>query len=197
VKTNQLGATQWSMDYGFDQSGSNYLNKTNSVIQHGGCYVMTGFVETQFDTSLYLIKANHIGETGCKESETPLQADPDTDTPVINDLSLNVSNFIPDISGLSLTFFSPVASVYTFCETLTGYDRQVERNGVFPNPVKDFLHVTGFSDAARYRLENALGMKIGSGSHTVIDFRSYPSGIYFLMIVDGETCKTYKVLRTE
>jgi hypothetical protein len=158
---------------------------------------MTGFVETQYDTSLYLIKANHLGETGCKESETPAQAEPDTDNPVINDLSMNVTSFVPVITGVSLTFASPVPSVYTFCETPTGYDSKVEAHCIYPNPVKDFLQINGFSDAAGYRLENVFGTKVGSGSNKVIDFRSLPPGIYFLTIVDGERCKTFKVLRTE
>jgi hypothetical protein len=197
VKTNQLGATQWSMDYGFDQSGSNYLNKTNSFIQQGGCYVMTGFVETQYDTSLYLIKANHLGETGCKESETPLQADPDTDTPMINDLTLNVSSFVPDISFLPLTSFSPMPSIYTFCDTPTGYDQLVQVQGVYPNPVRDFLQLKGFSDSAGYRLVDALGNRVGSGNKKAIDFRLFSAGIYFLTIYDGETCTTYKVIKTQ
>jgi hypothetical protein len=197
MKTNQLGATEWSMDYGFDQSGSNYLNKTNSFIQHGGCYVMTGFVETQYDTSLYLVKANHLGETGCKESETPLQADPDTDAPVINDLTLNSTPFVPAINNLTLTYLSPGPSVYTYCETPTGYDRRVGSHGVYPNPVKDFLQISGFSDSSGYRLENAFGMKIGSGSDKLVDFRKYPPGIYFLTIIDGDACTTLKVIRSE
>jgi hypothetical protein len=197
VKTNQLGATQWTMDYGFDQSGSNYLNKTNSFIQHGGCYVMTGFVETQYDTSLYLIKANHLGETGCKESETPAQGEPDTDNPVINDLSLVVTPFVPDFNTLPLTPFCPVPSVYTYCETPTGYTRQVEVKGIYPNPVKDFIQITGFSDLSGYRLADALGNLLLSGNAKVVDLRPYRAGIYFLTICERDTCSTFKVIKTQ
>jgi hypothetical protein len=196
VKTNQLGATEWSKVYGFDGTGSSYLNQTKAIIQHGGSYIMTGFIETQYDTSLYLIKANHLGETGCKESEPSLHAEPNTDDPVINDLTLNVTPFVPDITGLLLTSFSPVPSVYTYCETPTGYYQPVEVPGVYPNPVKDFLQLTGFSDSAAYRLLDVLGNKVGSGNKKVIDFRLFPSGVYFLTIYDGETCTTFQVIKT-
>jgi hypothetical protein len=168
-----------------------------SFIQQGGSYIMTGFVETQYDTSLYLIKANHLGETGCKESETPYQAGAHTDTPVINDLSLSVTPFVPDISTIPLTTFSPGPSIYTYCETPTGYDQQAEGYGVYPNPVKDFLQLTGFSDSTNYRLADALGNMVGSGHEKVIDFRSYQSGVYFLTIYDNEACSTFKVIKVD
>jgi Secretion system C-terminal sorting domain len=197
VKTNQLGATEWSKVYGWDQSGDSYQNQINAFIQQGGSYVMTGFVETQYDTSLYLIKANHLGETGCKETETPAQAEPHTNTPVINDLSLNVTPFVPDISVLPITSFSPGPSVYIYCETPTYYDQQVQMHGVYPNPVKDYLQLTGFSDSPGYRLSDALGKQVGSGNNKVIDFRSYQSGVYFLTIYDNEACSTFKVLKID
>jgi hypothetical protein len=116
---------------------------------------------------------------------------------VINDLALNVTAFVPDISVLPLTSFSPGPSVYTYCETPTGNRQTVEMHGVYPNPVKDFLQLTGFSGSSGYRLVDALGNMILSGNKKVIDFRLFQAGVYFLTIYDGETCATYKVIKAQ
>jgi len=195
VKTDQLGATSWSKVYGFDQSGGNYLNQAKSFIQHGSSFVMTGFVETQYDTALYLFKTNYKGESGCKESEPGLQAAPNAETPAVNNLSLSVTSIVPGISVLPLASFSPGPSQYTWCETPTGYATPAAVHGAYPNPVEDFLHLTGFSEASGYRLTDSRGNQVGAGHETLVDFRPFRAGVYFLTAWDRGSCITYKIIR--
>lgn len=193
-KTDQLGATQWSKIYGWDQSGFSYSNQINSMVQQGNSFVMTGFVETQYDTSLYLIKANDVGETGCKETEAPLHADPNMDTPVVNDLLLTATTQIADLTDLTLTTMTPAPSKYTYCETTTGYKQPAAVHAIQPNPVKDFLQLTGFSYKVIFTIADALGHNVANGFGPLIDFSPYRPGVYFLTCCDMGSRYTYKVI---
>ncbi len=195
VKTDQVGATSWSKVYGFDPSGIAYLNQAKAFVQHGSSYVMTGYIETQSDTALYLVKANQMGVSGCLESEPASHANPTTENPAVSDLVLNVTPVVPDISIFPVTCFSPALSVNSYCETPTGYPQPAAMQGVYPNPVKDFLHLTGLSQPSGYRLYDIHGNLVGSGHETRIDFRPYEAGIYFLTAYDHGTCYTYKIIR--
>jgi len=70
---------------------------------------------------------------------------------------------------------------------------------VFQNPAKDFLHISGNSNA-EYKVYNLIGSELQKGSlkegeMTKIDLQTLPAGLYMLTITKGNQTRSIKVIK--
>lgn len=195
IKTTELGEPDWSRVYGTSYIGSTSSeNVSYSVLQDGNSFVLTGFIQTSYDTSLFLIKTNNLGESGCYFTNTPY-CSPGINNPTINLLNLNAVPVNTTIDNLPLTVTSANASIYVYCNIPTGVKKLMDNISVFPNPVNDYINLQGFSQKAKYQFTNSLGDMLETGQGQVIDVRSYKPGLYFLKICDEGFSRSFKIIR--
>ena len=194
IKTTELGEPDWSRVYGTSNIGSGGLNNvSHSLLQDGTSFLLTGYIETTYDTSLFFVKTNNLGESGCFFTDTPY-CNPGTDNPTINSLNFTTTPVNTTISDLPLTVSPANASMYVYCDIPTGVKGTEDNISVFPNPVSDYIHLQGVSQQATYQLINSLGDILETGWSHVIDVRYYQPGIYFLRINDKGICHSYKII---
>ena len=66
---------------------------------------------------------------------------------------------------------------------------------IFPNPSKDFIHVTGLRKTENYEIFDSVGKKIKKGitsKNKSIHIESFSTGNYFLKLGDGKTIRFIK-----
>lgn len=92
------------------------------------------------------------------------------------------------VSGMSSFDFS----------TLSVKKNELSSLAVYPNPVKDIIHITNTNvNLVKAELHNLNGQLVLSKENnlTAINVNSLPSGIYMLKIYSEKTQKTIKILK--
>jgi len=89
------------------------------------------------------------------------------------------------------------ASIVTECTGLS--ENEGLAVDVFQNPAKDFLHISGNSNA-EYKVYNLIGSELQKGSlkegeMTKIDLQTLPAGLYMLTITKGNQTRSIKVIK--
>lgn len=78
----------------------------------------------------------------------------------------------------------------------TGMDenRLSDRIQLFPNPSNAFVHIQALENLS-YSVYSAKGSLLYSGNQEPIDLRTYPDGLYFLKVFDGDEIAVKKIIK--
>jgi hypothetical protein len=70
---------------------------------------------------------------------------------------------------------------------------------VYPNPVKDKLHIRGKAESVTWKLFDSTGRTWGagtfSGTEQTVDFNAYPAGYYLLQVTSPEGTQLFKLVK--
>ena len=82
-------------------------------------------------------------------------------------------------------------------ELLSTNQNQFNNIGIYPNPCVDIINVNGNFENATYRIYSVDGKFIQKDimSNREIKIEHVPSGLYFLVITEKNTEKTFKILK--
>lgn len=94
--------------------------------------------------------------------------------------------------------FTPISTPDALNEIITGIEHEQWSFSVYPNPVKDGLHVESPAILEQGQLTDSFGRIIESVSNVYehrFSLSNYPQGIYILRLKSGNRLKTVKIIR--
>jgi hypothetical protein len=69
------------------------------------------------------------------------------------------------------------------------------RFDLYPNPVKDVLHVSG-RQSVRVEIFDLAGRRIGTSVGDSANFQAFPAGIYLVRVTGGQSSQTFKISKS-
>ena len=83
-------------------------------------------------------------------------------------------------------------------DTLSTTDQQLYQFGIYPNPVKDVLHITtklANYSAAIYSMDGKLIKTCKASANHTLDYSDLAPGLYILKLSQRETLQTFKIIK--
>ena len=83
-------------------------------------------------------------------------------------------------------------------DTLSTTDQQLYQFGIYPNPVKDVLHITTYLtnySATIYAMDGKLIKTSKASANHILDYSDLAPGLYILKLSQRETLQTFKIIK--
>jgi hypothetical protein len=192
IRIDSAGNIMWSKMYG----RTLYQNYKNTVQQTSdGGFFVTGenLSNDNLVTSLYLIKTDENGNSGCNEKEvTAAMGFPPTQTSSPAIIQTNVLfHIVYDPVGIT-----NVSTVTDICLTQGVSEIQnMQEMCIYPNPTTNHFTINSSIKNGRVEIFNTLGEKVYSEKiKSEPIYLNQPAGIYFVRVSDGETVYSQKLV---
>jgi hypothetical protein len=153
---------------------------------------MTGSKNSQIDTVLFLVKTNYQGLSGCYDGDFSGYAN--NCNPVMNPITLSSAN-ISGSTDFPMVLQHRSSSLYTICETITGFEQQEGTFTIYPNPVTDYLYLDKIPGIKDYTVQDCSGNQILYGDSKIVDLRNIDPGFYLLRVATEKGVFGFKVVK--
>jgi len=181
IKTDSLGALQWSRTYGGSGNEDGWLLE----IANDGGYLTGGWTESfgNLAEHIYFIKTDANGNSSCNENASPGVVERVAPLVTINPatqvgIGPNTTTFVP--------LFQRGSTIIDLCSTVGINEQNNITVSVFPNPAIDKITIQSPSELGLIIIYNSIGEIIYkqylNAKEQQIDLCKQSSGIYFLQV---------------